>query len=356
VDCVLDSAVPRALSVIDSGAAGGDAGLHLLSVANRPVILRVLDSFAEAGIREVVVAVEPRLATQVRHVLEAGREWPIELSYSPGSAGDGVLDSLSAAGQGRLDSPVLLHWACGLFKAPLGSLLGGATVGTLDAVLLVDPPRTEASVVDLTSERLAALIDHPRAGSTGALAGVALLGGGAPQVAQVLGAGRSADLEILSLVGRMAELGGHVRLLPAGACWRHTGDADSALELNRFLLSDLVGEPPEVESPGTIVQGPVQVDASARLERSTVRGPVTIGARTRLCDAWIGPYTSIGADVCVEGAEIENSIVLGDTRISHLDRRLEASVVGPGATICQDFRLPRAVRLHVGDGARVSLT
>jgi hypothetical protein len=34
VDCVLDSAVPRALLVIDADAAGGDAGLHLLSVAN----------------------------------------------------------------------------------------------------------------------------------------------------------------------------------------------------------------------------------------------------------------------------------------------------------------------------------
>jgi ADP-glucose pyrophosphorylase len=59
--------------------------------------------------------------------------------------------------------------------------------------------------------------------------------------------------------------------------------------------------------------------------------------------------------VCVDGAEIENSIVLAGTRISHLDRRLEASVVGPDATICRDFQLPRAVRMHVGEGARISL-
>ena len=353
---LLDSAVPRALLVIDAGAAAADAGLHLLSVANRVVLVRVLDSFAEAGIREVVVAVEPRLAPQVRHVLETGCAWSFELSYMRRSAGEGVLDALSDVGQRPLDSPVLLHWACGLFKAPLGSLLGGATVGALDAVMLVDPPHADAPVVDLASERLAALLDHPRAGRPGALAGVALLGVGAPEVARGLRPGRGSDLDLLSLLERMAELGGHVRALPAAACWRYTGAADSALELNRFLLSDLVAEPPELESLGTVVQGPVQVDPSATLERSTIRGPVVIGARTRLFDAWIGPYTSIGANVCVEGTEIENSIVLGDTRISHLDRRLEASVVGPGATICRDFRLPRALRLHVGEGAQVSLT
>jgi glucose-1-phosphate thymidylyltransferase len=161
---------------------------------------------------------------------------------------------------------------------------------------------------------------------------------------------------VLALVERMAQLGGRVRALPADACWRYTGAADSALDLNRFLLSDLVAESPEPESPEAIVQGPVQMDSSAVLERATVRGPVVIGARARLIDAWVGPYTSIGEGVCVEGAEIENSILLGGTRISHLDQRLEASVVGPDATVCRDFRLPRALRLCVGDGATVSLT
>jgi glucose-1-phosphate thymidylyltransferase len=350
------SGAPRAVLVIDSGAVERDADMQLLSVANRPVIVRVLDSFAEAGIREVVVAVEAMLAPAVRHVLEAGRAWPLELTYLHRSAGDGVLGALSAAGQGSLDSPLLLHWACSLFKAPLGSLLDGTTVGALDAVLLVNPPHTGTPVVDLASERLAALIDHPRAGNPGALAGVALLGVGAPDVARGLRPGRGNDLDILSLVERMADEGGRVRVLPAAPCWRYRGAADSALELNRFLLSDLVGETPELDSPGSVVQGPVHVHHSATLERSTVRGPVVIGARTRLFDAWIGPYTSIGADVCIEGTEIENSIVLGDTRISHLDRRLEASVVGPGATISRDFRLPRALRLHVGEGAMVSLT
>ena len=61
-----------------------------------------------------------------------------------------------------------------------------------------------------------------------------------------------------------------------------------------------------------------------------VRGPAVIGAGAMLEDAYIGPYTSIGDGVRVEGAEIEHSIVLAGAVIEHLGGRLEASVVGRG--------------------------
>jgi dTDP-glucose pyrophosphorylase len=131
--------VPRAVLMIDASPAGGEAGLALLSVANRPVILRVLDSFAQIGIRELVVAVEPSLAPRVRDLLESGRAWPFALSYQHRSAGEALLEALSVAGRMEPDGPLLLHWACGLFKAPLASLLRGTSLGPLDAVLLVDP-------------------------------------------------------------------------------------------------------------------------------------------------------------------------------------------------------------------------
>lgn len=350
------SLLSRAVLMIPSIGAPGDADLHVLSIANRPVLLRMLDSLAQAGIREVCVAVEPPLAPQVRRVVDAGRPLPLELSYLDCSPGEGLLGALTCAGELALGGPLLLHWACGLFRSSLRFLLGGARVGPLDTVVLVDPPHTDTPVVELASERLSALMDRPRGESRGSLAGVAVLGAAAPEVARALAPGGGTEPDLVALVGRMARLGGRVRMLPAGACWHYTGATDSALELNRFLLSDLVVDPPELEMREAIVQGGVEVDGSATIERSTIRGPVVIGPRARLYDAYVGPYTSIGADVCVEGAEIENSIVLDGTRISHLDRRLEASVVGPAAKICRDFRLPRALRMHVGEGARVSLT
>jgi hypothetical protein len=59
--------------------------------------------------------------------------------------------------------------------------------------------------------------------------------------------------------------------------------------------------------------------------------------------------------VLIEGAEVEHSIIMPEASIRHLGGRLEASIVGPRAEVFRDFRLPTALRLHVGEGAQVSL-
>ena len=89
------------------------------------------------------------------------------------------------------------------------------------------------------------------------------------------------------------------------------GDAEGLLKANRLLLDDIEGTaPPAGGIRDSSVQGRVAIHPSARLEATVVRGPAVIGAGTMLEDAYIGPYTSIGDGVRVEGAEIEHSIVL----------------------------------------------
>ena len=80
-----------------------------------------------------------------------------------------------------------------------------------------------------------------------------------------------------------------------------------------------------------------------------------IGPGARVTDAYIGPYTSIGAGVVVEGAEIEHSIVLPDAQLRFVGSRLESSVIGRGARIVRGFALPAAMRVSLGDGAEVIL-
>jgi glucose-1-phosphate thymidylyltransferase len=81
-----------------------------------------------------------------------------------------------------------------------------------------------------------------------------------------------------------------------------------------------------------------------------------IGPGARISNAYVGPYTSIGADVEIECVEIEHSIVLDGAQIRFLATRVEGSLIGPGAHVTHDFQMPRAVRLWIGEGAQVSLS
>jgi glucose-1-phosphate thymidylyltransferase len=100
----------------------------------------------------------------------------------------------------------------------------------------------------------------------------------------------------------------------------------------------------------------VSVDASAELDGAKIRGPVWIGPGARLVETYVGPYTSIGAGVTLEGVEIENSMVLPGAQIRYPGRRLEASIVGEGAQIGRDYSLPSALRLRVGPGSEIQLS
>ncbi len=88
---------------------------------------------------------------------------------------------------------------------------------------------------------------------------------------------------------------------------------------------------------------------------SVVVGPTVIGPNVQIADAYIGPYTAIGADARIEGAEIERSIIAPGASITHVGGRLVASVVGRDARVFRDFSLPRALRLRVGAGTEVAL-
>ncbi len=86
------------------------------------------------------------------------------------------------------------------------------------------------------------------------------------------------------------------------------------------------------------------IEAGAKLERTTVRGPAVIGAGSRLVDAYIGPYTAVGRNCVIEGAEVEHSILLEGSSVRHLDGRMESSLLGRDVAISRDERQPRAYR------------
>src|SRR5206468_4562661 len=99
--------------------------------------------------------------------------------------------------------------------------------------------------------------------------------------------------------------------------WKDTGRLSDMLEANRLILDNLI-ERIDGELIDSRADGRVVIEAGARLERTTVRGPAIIGAGARLSDCYIGPYTAIGEDCTISGAEVEHSIVLAGCSICDL--------------------------------------
>jgi glucose-1-phosphate thymidylyltransferase len=325
----------------------------LASVANRTLLRHALDWLDGCGIREVAIVVPAGAAPALRSAVEGDDGRGFEARWLEQVPGERFAESLSVLADFIADEPFVLHLADSVAKQDLASLMGSATTADDEALLLVQEPTLEAEaagVIDLQAHRPDANGFHP---GTAASAGVAVLGPAMTAAGAALDAFPHRGLEMLG--SRVHELGGRVRTCTATGWWRFHNGADALLEGNRFALQDIKPDYRAATISNSDIQGPVIAHPTARVESSVVRGPAILGPRARLIDAYVGPYTSIGPDVVIEGAEIEHSVVLTGASVRHLGGRLEASIVGPHAKVFRDFRLPRALRLHVGEAAEVSL-
>jgi glucose-1-phosphate thymidylyltransferase len=340
---------------IRRGRAGGvglfqrpaPARLPLLPLANRPLLLHALDSLSRAGIREAALVAPEATFAELREVIEEDGECDLRLSWIELDRG-GLSAALDAAEHFLGNDRFLLHLLDCLLLDDLRPVLEASGRGPLDVTLLAEPgsrPRLGGEVVPLRGGRL----NHVSS------AGVYLLGAGA------LGASRDApelsthERELAAAVDLLVAQGGRLDVHKIERAWRYRFGPEFLLDGNRLALEGLRGDTRGAALIDSRVQGPVVVDPTARIESTILRGPAIIGAHARLRHAYVGPYTAIGADVSIEGAEVENSIVLPGATISHLAGRLESSVIGSRARVTRDFRLPKALRLNLGEDAEVCL-
>jgi glucose-1-phosphate thymidylyltransferase len=327
----------------------------LVPVANRPILFHALGAMHEAGIVDVAIVSCSSSAAAIRDAVGDGRAWGLRLEHILVDGADGPGAPLQAAHAFVDDAPFILQRGDGLLSDALSSFAGLIDDERPDVVLLVHRHLARQRRAELESRRLLRAAGvHVAPGITD-VAGVYLFGAGALRGArQALGGGAD-GMGLADVVEHVPRAGGRVHVRPVREWRRYTGDVQDLLEMNRIVLDELNREVDETHDGNNRINGRVVVHPTAHIESSVIRGPAIVGAGARVVDAYIGPYTAIGAGVRVEGAEIEHSILLDGASVLHIGGRLEASVVGRDAKVYRDFSLPRALRLHVGDGVDVAL-
>jgi len=304
---------------------------QLFPIANTPILFHNLESLRSAGLLEAVILVERESGAAIEQAVGDGSEWDLTVRYAEYVPAVGLAGAL-AAGHGFLGGEgVLVQQGDALLRERMYPHLAAFARERLDALALelaggalAAVPRAPAPGYVLSADAVQILLERPEAG--------------------------------LDPLAGVRARGGRVRVQHVEGCLPCHGNQDALLECNRTLLERLQGDVPAGSLANCELQGPVVVHPTARLERTMVRGPVIIGPGARLTDAYVGPYTSIGADVVIEGAEIEHSIVLSGAELRFIGTRVDSSVIGHGARVVRGFGSPNAIRLAVGDGAQVVLS
>ena len=304
----------------------------LVTVAGKPVLGHVLDTFAPlAGIDEVVFVVG-YLGQQVEsYVAEAYPQMKTRYVEQTELLGQSHAVWLARHG---LTGPALLAFVDTLIDTDLGQL-GSEKAEAVAWVKKVDDPR-RFGVAEVSSNGwVKRLVEKPMDASNN----LAVVGFYYFRQAEKLveaieeqmarGEQLQGEYFLADAVNIMLEHGLDMRVQPVEV-WHDCGKAEALLETNRYLLEH--GRDNSTEASrrkDVVIVPPVYVDPTAAVHESV-----------------IGPHVSIGAGCEVHRSVIQDSIVDGGSQL--VDTTLSGSLIGRDARVVGRYHA-----LNVGDSSEV---
>ena len=331
---------------------------QLVPVANKPVLFYGIEAMAAAGIREIGIIIAPETGDEIKEMAGDGSQFGVEITYILQDEPLGLAHAVLTAEPFLRDSPFVMYLGDNLLQGGIAELVDAFRANEPEALILLTPvPDPENyGVAELNgSNTVKRLVEKPKEPATDlALVGVYMFTPQIHDAARAIEPSARGELEITDAIQHLVDEGRRVEPHIVTGWWKDTGRLEDMLEANRLILDDLA-ERVEGELVDSRVEGRVEIDPGARLERATVRGPAVIGTGSVVRDAYVGPFTAIGERVRIERCEIEHSIVLADSTLEGLEGRIEASLIGRNVAVGRSPALPRAYRLVVGDNAEIAI-
>jgi glucose-1-phosphate thymidylyltransferase len=331
---------------------------QLVPVANKPVLFYGIEALVEAGVTEIGIVIAPQTGGEIREAVGDGAEFGASVTYIVQEEPAGLAHAVLTAEEYLAGSPFVMYLGDNLLRDGISGLVESFRETSPDALILLTHVSDPSSygVAELDGGRVVRLVEKPEdPPSDLALVGVYLFGPPIFEAARALKPSWRGELEITEAIDRLIDEGREVRSEVVNGWWKDTGQLEDMLEANRLVLEDV-----EPRLDGLVedsrVEGRVVLEEGAVLSGSVVRGPAVIGAGARIEDAYIGPYTSIGAGVEVRRSEIEHSIILAGAVVRDLGTRMEASLLGRNVRLTRVDGMPKTLRMMVGDNSEIEMT
>jgi glucose-1-phosphate thymidylyltransferase len=295
-------------------------------------------------------------AEEVRAAVGDGSTWGLRVTYIDQPEPLGLAHAVLTAADFVRGEPFVMYLGDNV-------LLGGIRRFVLEferhrpdaQIFLAHVPEPEHfGVAVLDGDRVVRLVEKPREFlSDLALVGVYLFDDSILEAAATLKPSWRGELEITEAIQWLIDNGRTVRAEMVTGYWKDTGRPEDLLEANRMMLSVIEGRVDGEVDAASELEGPVVVEAGAKVVRSHILGPAIVGPGSLVEDSAVGPNVSLSEGCVVVSSAVEDSVVMEGSRVEGV-RTLSGSILGRNADV-RHSGVPGVQRLVVGDQSRVEV-
>jgi len=347
---------------------------QLLPLANKPVLFYAIEAILATGIRDIGIVIGDT-GDEVRAEVGDGSRWGNDLciTYIRQEAPLGLAHAVKIARPFLGNERFIMFLGDNVIEEDLSPLVAAFSQADCpyhcQILLKAVPNPREFGVAELMPAPsniqendglppVKRLIEKPDVlPSDLALVGIYFFDSHIFQAAEAIQPSWRGELEITDAIQWLIDHGYRVQPHQLHGYWIDTGKMEDILEANRLILGTVtsaVADDCFVDAESRLC-GAVVVQAGAEIINSVVRGPAIIGERTKLINAYIGPFTSIYHDVAIQNSEVEHSIVLEHSSIVDIPGRIEDSLIGRHVEIHTSPIKPKAYKFILGDHSKVGL-
>ncbi len=331
---------------------------QLVPVANKPVLFRVIEAIAEAGIRDIGIVVGDT-AEEVKSATGDGSRWNVRIQYIQQEAPLGLAHAVKISQDFLGDERFVMFLGDNVIQGGISKLIAQFEHSSYNCqIVLKKVARPEQyGVAELNPDgSIRRLVEKPREPQSDlALVGIYMFDSHVFEAVNAIKPSWRGELEITDAIQYLVDRQYTVHAYIHEGWWIDTGAPGDMLDANSLVLQELT---PRIEGwvdRDSQLNGLVVIEKGAEIINSVIRGPAIIGENTRIVNSYVGPFTSIYHHVVIENSEVEHSIVLENSRIESISERIEDSLIGRNVVITQSPLKPRAHKFTLGDNSRVGI-
>jgi glucose-1-phosphate thymidylyltransferase len=330
---------------------------QLIPVANKPVLVRVIETIRDAGISDIGVVVGDTRA-EIERTLGDGSTWGVNIVYIPQDSPDGLAHAVKISQDFLGDDRFVMFLGDNVIQGGISSLINDFASSDWNSQIVLKEVQNPQSygVAKLRPDgSIEQLIEKPKnPPSNLALVGIYMFDHHIFEAVNAIKPSARGEYEITDAIQWMIDH--QYRVFPHvhQGWWVDTGKALDMLEANSLVLEELKHSiAPDAVIENSQVDRRVTVESGARIINSVIRGPAIIGQHTLIENSYIGPFTSIYHHVTVQDAEVERSIILENSVVRDLGVRIQDTLIGRNATVQRSQEKPRAMKMNLGDHSTV---
>jgi glucose-1-phosphate thymidylyltransferase len=331
---------------------------QLVPIANKPVLFYAIEDLVQAGITQIGIIVGDT-GDQVRQAVGDGSRFGAQVCYIEQDAPRGIAHGIKIARDFIGDEKFVLFLGDNFIRGGIVPQVAAFRDGTMNAQIILhrmdDPSAMGVAILD-GDERVTRLVEKPKQFvSPYAVIGIYMFDRHVFEAVEAIKPSARGELEITDtiqyLIDRKLNVGAH-RL---EGWWIDTGKMSDILEANRLVLDVLDTKNEGQIDSASVIEGRIVLQKGAVVVNSKIRGPAIIGERTRIENAFVGPYTSIHHDCLIQNCEIENSVVLENSTLVDTPARLADSLIGRNVEVGRTGGHTKTIRIMAGDFSKIGL-